>query len=72
MANINKSAFANSRYVLTEGRQYGKIDNATRVVAAAAVLDGEKVSSIAKTYKVSTCSVRNWIKTLAKNNPNLV
>jgi len=72
MVNFKKLATSPSRYTLKEGRRHGKINNSKRVEAAAAVLAGNSVAVVADFHKVSPCSVRNWIKTLAKNNPHLV
>ena len=68
MANLK---IAPSRYTLKEGRTHGRIDNAMRVIAASDVLRGMSVQQVAKMYNVNVDSIRNWVKTLYKNNPNL-
>ena len=68
MAKTNRSP---AYYSLTEGRKYGRITNNDRVIAAAYVLQGVSINLVAEWYNVSTMSVRNWVKTLYDNNPNL-
>jgi len=67
----SQKLFSASNYILSEGRQYGEITNAQRVIAAAYVLQGVPVKTVAAWYEVSQPTVKNWLKTLHKNNPNL-
>ena len=71
MRTLKSFVSSESRYSLKEGRNWGKFNNATRVIAASEVLKGRHVSSVAEEYGASVCSIRNWVKTLAKNNPHL-
>lgn len=71
-------------YVLKEGRPYSTVtidknfnlnfkgwNNGDRVVAASRVLNGEDIKKVANEVNCCTQSIRNWIKTLDKNNPRL-
>jgi transposase-like protein len=73
MANtVKKTAKAKSYYVLAEGRKYTSITNAMRVIAASEVLEGYSVKDVANKYNVTGPTVRNWLKTLIRNNPQIV
>jgi len=66
-----KTYIAPSRYVLTEGRNYGRINNNIRYIAVADVMRGMSIRYVANMYNVSVDSIRNLIKTAHRNNPNL-
>jgi transposase-like protein len=73
MANtVKKTAKAKSYYTLNEGRKYNRINNATRVIAASEVLEGYSVADVANKYNVTDPTIRNWLKTLIRNNPQIV
>jgi len=58
-------------YYVGQGHRYAGITNRMRVIAASEVLEGYSFADVASKYGVTDASVRNWLKTLLKNNPNL-